>query len=61
MDQYITITNRLIENTEKRTSLIGIEPSLMAVIDQIILRTRVLSTGTTNTEIAAFRKILCDV
>lgn len=61
MEQYLNITNRLIECVERRASTLSRAPRITDLVSQLSIRSRALSKSTLNVEIAALKKIMGEV
>lgn len=61
MEQYVNVTNRLIDCVERRTATLARKPEVIDLVSQLSIRSRALSKATVNVEIAALKKIMAAV
>lgn len=58
MDQYAKNFNRIADCVERRTALLGRQPRLSDIPEQLAIRGRVLRRSTVNAEISSVRRIV---
>lgn len=58
MEQYVQVTNRLIDCVERRAGVLGRPAQIEDLVSQLSIRSEALSNATAKVEIAALKKIL---
>ncbi|MBW3243588.1 hypothetical protein KUV57_13020 [Epibacterium sp. DP7N7-1] len=61
MEQYVNVTNRLIDCAERRAATLARKPQIIDLVSQLSIRSKALSKSTVNVEIAALKKVMSKV